>query len=380
MSQVRRDEDEGPEAASLSGFWRSTLVQLEVYRDRPAPACAFVLCLAYWACALWRTLDPSVLDPHNAGACLLPDVVFLPRTSEWRRYALHALWPLEPGYLRGILMSIALLLLGYGFEYEVGTPHFAALLLGSHAVLAAALLHLRIFTCYVSVEPVIVALAVVMHRVNPKVYTNGLDVSLRVPWAVEPRWHLWIVQTLLLLFAGDFPTVLVAHAVALIVGSLCAVRDPELLFDAVAALRRGSPKVGYVIHIALLLFAILFMPLTAQDLPWGLPGALLDGRVLNLAWWKMAMPASPSMVQMGLVGLVAGEAMWICKLLILGSIPLLLSPFRMWLRAYSILCVMLAMYAMNSGVWRFPHIGFVTLLYLVWAFWKLPNAEAWKRD
>ena len=80
---------------------------------------------------------------------------------------------------------------------------------------------------------------------------------------------MWIVQTFLLLCAGDFPTVLVSHAIAIVAGAFCALREPELLFDSWKAVRGGSPKVGFVIHVALLHFALLFMPLSAQDFVYG---------------------------------------------------------------------------------------------------------------
>ncbi|CAE8692173.1 unnamed protein product, partial [Polarella glacialis] len=67
-------------------------------------------------------------------------------------------------------------------------------------------------------------------------------------------------------------------------------------------------------------------------------------------------------------------AWFICKLLIGFSSPLLLSPFRLWAKFYTGACMLLMMYAMNCEQWRYPHIGFFALGYLVVAFWQLPNA------
>jgi len=274
-----------------------------------------------------------------------------------------------------------MVLQGYSLEYEIGTPHFAALLLGIHAATAAALLYFKTVTCFVSLEPAVVGLLIVMHRQNPKIHTDGLDKGIRVPFAVEPRWHVWIIQTVLLLLSVDFPVALASHVVGMAVGAFCALRDPDVLGEALYAARKGSPRVGDVIHVALFVFSIFFMPLTAAELPADLVSAFLDGRALSMSWWQLSVPSSPPMLHMGIAGTVTGEALFLCKLMVGFALPLLLSPFRMWLRAYSIACFILIMYAMNSPLWRFPHIGFLVLAYLVWAFWKLPNMVGpFKRD
>ena len=102
------------------------------------------------------------------------------------------------------------------------------------------------------------------------------------------------------------------------------------------AARVRSFAIGAAAHAALLLLAVLYMPLTADAAPWLEPGA----------------PASPSLLHMAFRGQIAGEAHWICKLLLSMAVPLLLSPLRLWTRFYSGACVLLAMYAMNSDGWR----------------------------
>eukprot|EP00927_Polykrikos_kofoidii_P054200 TRINITY_DN48656_c0_g1_i1.p1 TRINITY_DN48656_c0_g1~~TRINITY_DN48656_c0_g1_i1.p1 ORF type:complete len:380 (-),score=46.11 TRINITY_DN48656_c0_g1_i1:227-1366(-) len=379
MPQVVQQE-EPIEAFSLTGLWRSSLAQMEVFRERPAPTCVFTLCLACWSAALYRIWNPLQTDPDVAGVCLVRDAVFSPHSSEWKRYLLHVVWPFEATYIRGFFMSLALLLEGYAFEYEVGTQYFAAVMVGCHASASAILLYFRFTVCHVSLEAVIAALAVLMHRANPKIHTDGVDKSIRVPFAIEPRWHLWMVEVVLLLLANDFSGALVTHGVGYAVGAVCVFRDPEVLLGALGALRRGSPRVGYIIHIALFLFAVFFMPITAAEYPTDVVSALLDGRALRWAWWQSAVPSSPPLLHLALVGLAGPEALFLMKLLIVSVLPLLFSPFSAWLRVYSVACVILVMYVMNMAVWRFPHIGFCVLLYLVWAFWKLPNMKALKYD
>merc|ERR1712060_955312 len=250
------------------------------------------------------------------------------------------------------------------------------LFLGLHVGAAVALLHFRFTLCFISLEPVIAAIAVVMHRVNPKIHTDGLDKSIRVPFAVEPRWHMWILLSMLLLIAQDFPQAFSVQAVGLAVGGTYVLRNPEVWFDSWTALRMRTFTVGAAVHVMLFVFAILFMPLTAQTLPDDAINAILDGRALRLYWWQGNMKSSLPMLHMATVGQMSTESFFICKMLLAFACPLLLSPFRIWARFYAGACILLMMYAMNSPEWRYPHLGFFSLAYLAWAFWKLPNMEA----
>lgn len=372
----RIQQEEPIQPLSFSGGWRSTMALMEVFRDRPAPTCTFLLALATWIAAAYRTIWPELADPGDAGTCLVPDVIFAPYSGEWRRYLLHPLWPLERGYARSFVNSAALLLLGYTLEYEVGALHFGGLLLGLHVAAAAVLLHVRFTTCHVSSEPALAALAVVMHRVNPKVHTDGLDRSLRLPFPVEPRWHMWLLQSSLLLLSSDFSAALVAQGAGLALGALLCLKDPELWLGGWRAVRQRSFGLGAALHVALMLFAFLFMPLSAQTLPTNVVQAFLDGRALQRSWWQASFLGSDALLHLALDGKLSPEALFICKLMISFAFPLLLSPFRLWTRFYAGGCALLAMYSMNAAVWRYPHVGFSVLIYLVWALWKLPGVSA----
>jgi len=360
-------------AVSPSGFWRSSIAQLHIYQDRPAPTCAFLLALAIWMTAVCRLVWPDIANPIAASACLLRDVLLRPNPAEWRRYLLHCLWPLEPGYARGFLVSVALLLQGYAFEYEVGTLHFTCLLLGVQIASSVVLLYFRFMVCFISTEPALAALAVVMHRVNPKIHTDGLDKGIRVDFVVEPRWHVWMIESMLLLNASDFPTALAVHAVGYVIGAVCILRDPDAWNDCWNIFRERSPAVGRAVHIVLFFFVIVFMPLSALDFPSDALFAFLDGRALRLAWWRAAVPASSPLLHMALAGQLGTEALYLCRLLTAFALPLLLTPLIMWTRVYAVACVILLMYSMNSGDFRYPHVGYLVLLYLTWAFWKLPD-------
>lgn len=381
MPEVKKQEDP-VEPFSLSGLCRSTYAQMEIYRERPAPTCAFLLALATWLAVCYRFWRPESVNPIAEGVCIFPDTVFLPNSAEWRRYLCHFLWPLELGYVRGFLSSTALLVEGYAFEYEVGTPYFAGLFTGLHIGAAIVLLHFRFTLCFISLEPAIAAIAVVMHRVNPKIHTDGLDKSIRLPFAIEPRWHMWILLSVLLLIAQDFPQVFAVQAVGLAVGGTYVLRNPEVWFDSWTAVCTRTFTVGATVHIMFFVFAILFMPLTAQTLPDDAITAIFDGRAFNLSWWQANMKSSLPMLHMATVGQVSAESFFICKMLLAFACPLLLSPFRIWARFYAGACILLVMYAMNSPEWRYPHLGFFALVYLAWAFWKLPNmgGTKWHRE
>lgn len=360
---------------SFSSSWRTSMALMEVFRDRPAPAFAFLLALITWIAAAYRQIWPDLADPTASGACLFPDVLFNPHADEWRRYLLHPLWPLEPGYIRSGFSAAALLLEGYTLEHEVGTLHFAAVFLGLHIAASAVLLYFRLVICHVSLEPALAALAVVMHRVNPKVHTDGLDKSIQVEFTVEPRWHLWVLQSLLLLMTENFPAGLVAHGAGVAVGLAMALRDPEVWVEGWRAASARTFRAGAVVHVALLLFALVFMPLTASAVPGDLPEALFDGRLLQRSYWKASCPGSPALLHLALLGQMSAESLFLCKLVISFAFPLLLTPFRLWSKFYAGACLLLAMYAMNSPVWKYPHAGFLVLLYLVWAFWTLPGSS-----
>ncbi|OLQ03170.1 hypothetical protein AK812_SmicGene13896 [Symbiodinium microadriaticum] len=374
---VHRSEEEDIPPLSLSGVWRSVAVQLEVYKERPAPSCAFSLALLTWVAALYRILRTDFPPPGPAGLCMDPAAVRFAQGFEAKRWLLHALWPLEPGYLRGFLSSSLLLVLGYSLEYELGSVHFCGLLLGLQIGAAFLLLHFRFSMCVISLEPAMAGLAVIAHRVNPKVHSDGLGAALKLPFEVEPRWHIWVLLGLLLMQAGDFPNALVVHAAGLLLGAVVVLREPEVWGDAWHALVGRSFTCGAVAHIVLFVFTIVFMPLTVPEAPPDMlalfQAALADGRLFKLSWWRDSIPSSLPLLHMAISGQLGGEALYICRFLLSIALPLLLSSMRLWTRLYSVFFVILLMYTMNSPTWRYPHCGFFSLFYLVVAMWKLPN-------
>lgn len=173
---VHRSSEEDIPCLSFSGVWRSCLVQLEVYKQRPA-GFGFFVALCSWLAAVYRAVRP--LD--GSQVCLDLHTLFLYRGLD-SRYLLHVLWPLEPGLLRSCLSSTLLLLLSYCLEHELGTKHFVALMLGLQLGSAVLLLHLGLLPCLTSLEPCFAGLAMVMQRVNPKVHSDGLPEGLKLPW------------------------------------------------------------------------------------------------------------------------------------------------------------------------------------------------------
>jgi len=117
------------------------------------------------------------------------------------------------------------------------------------------------------------------------------------------------------------------------------------------------------------------MPLTTSGANAPVLPAVLNGSILSPAWWRAAVPASPALLHVAMAGLLGGQALWLLRLLVSCVFPLVLSPFSMWMRVYAVGFVMLIMYSMNSPVWRYPHVGFLALFYLIYAFWTLPNVQ-----
>ncbi|CAJ1359395.1 unnamed protein product [Effrenium voratum] len=350
---------------SISGIWRSVAVQLEA--GTPGPDWLRLV-------KLERNAAPHSLAER--GFCLDSRALYF--TQDAQRWLLHLFWPLEPGLARGFVSSALLLVLGYALEYELGAGRFLGYLLGIQMGAAFLLLHFGFSSCLTSLEPAFAGLAVVMHRVNPKVHSDGMGKALKLPWEVEPRWHVWVLIGLLLLQAYDFPRAFVAVSAGLLLGSFCVLREPEAWSDSFGAVRRRSFSAGAAAHVALFVFTILFMPLTVTDSRpelWSdIQAALADGRALRPGWWLEGLPSSPPLIHMAMVKQLPGEALYISKVLLSFALPLLLSPLRIWVRAYSIFIVILLMYTMNCPMWRYPHWGFVSLAYLAVAFWKLPSA------
>lgn len=286
---------------------------------------------------------------------------------------MHALWPLEASYLRGFLVSMVLLIQGYSFEHQVGSSHFLLLFICLHLGSAVLLIYFKFTMCHVSVEPALVAMTAVMHRANPKIHTDGLERTSKVPFAIEPRWHIWMVLALLLLSSTNFPATLAAHCAGLVAGGLSALRDPDAWVAGFEAFRARRPGVGRAIHLGLLLFAIMFMPLSAEQVPSGVVDAITDGRALSLHWWQSSFPPTLPLLHLAVTGSVSGEAYLILKMMMACAVPLLLSPIDIWPKFYAGACVLLAMYSMVGSAWAYPHIGFLVLLYLAWAFWTLPS-------
>lgn len=277
--------------------------------------------------------------------------------------------------MRPMLTSAALLLQGYAFEYEVGSSRFGMLFIFLHLGTSAILLNFRFTVCHISLESTLAAMAVVMHRANPKIHSDGLDKSVRVEWPVEPRWHLWLVMSFLLLTAGDLSIALSLYGVGLVVGAICALRDPDAWIESWNIACARSPGIGRAVHAALFMFALVFMPLTTPGAQTSLVNAAMNGSIFSPAWWRESVPASPPLLHMALGGLLGGQALWLCRLLVSFIFPLVISPLRMWTRVYSGASILLLMYAMVSPAWSYPHVGFLALVYLVWALWTLPNVQ-----
>mmetsp|Transcript_31387 Transcript_31387/g.57630 ORF Transcript_31387/g.57630 Transcript_31387/m.57630 type:complete len:376 (-) Transcript_31387:101-1228(-) len=368
----RVEREDVIEPLSLRGAWRSTIGQLHVYRDRQTPVFAFCLLLATWAAALARCVLVKARGPAGVGACLSPIVLYSPSQADWRSLALHLLWPLDRGYAGGVLTSFAHIILGYNLELQLGTLHFAGLFFGVHFLSSFLLLYYGFTTCHVSTEAILAGMAAIMHHHNPHIPADMLEKSMKVSFSIEPRWHLWVVLSLLLLIARDFSIALTLQIAGLLVAGAYLLREPEVWSFLRKSLVVRSPGVGIVLHVGLLFFNLTFVPLILTNAS-GLGNALAGGDVLRWSWWQTR--SSPALFHLAMDNELSSEVRVICKLLIASALPLLLTPYRMWLRAYAFACVFLAMYTMVSPAWSYPHLGFVALFYLAWAFWGLPTMQ-----
>jgi len=279
-------------------------------------------------------------------------------------------FPVEQGFFRGLMTSTILVIEGYSLEYTIGTQRFAALFLLFHLLSAAILLWLQLLPCVVSLEAALSAMAIVMHCENPGIHTHGMRDSVKVPFVVESRWHVWMLIAAAELWTSGFVYSVWLHAVGLIVGAIYVLRDRELVFALLSMIRRRSPRVGRALYVSVLFFVMSYVPLMMLGPYTGPTQAILT----LCAEWN-AMYASPPLLPLVFANALGPEPLFICKLLIVCAPGLLLSPFVMWTRFYASACVLLTMYTMGSQGFNFPHLSFLVLVCLAWVFWNSPNAR-----
>lgn len=374
MVQVRQVEE--PIApVSFQGVLRSCAVQFRVYQERDPPVFAFCLGLCIWTVAALRMF--GFVQASNESICLHSNAVVFPNASEWRRYLGHAVWPMEPGYVRNFLVSTILIMQGYSLEYQIGTLHFATLFILFQGICSLVLLHFRFATCLLSIEPALAGMLVVMHRENPGIHSDSFDKGEKVPWTIEPRWHVWILFLFLHWASADYASALACHVVGAGAGLLVALREPQAWAWAFKTMIYRPPGFGLGVHFTLFFFSVLFIPLTTQTLPQDLLGAIMDGRVFSGQYWSAVNAgASLPLLHMALAGMVAPQVLFILKTLIgLGPV-LVLSTVHGWFKFYTLFLFITLMYCMNTPFWQYPHAGFLLLPYFMWAFWALPGSQS----
>ncbi|CAD7950708.1 unnamed protein product [Amoebophrya sp. A120] len=281
------------------------------------------------------------------------------------------------GFLRTCLIGSMLIIFGYTYESLIGTSTFLKRFLGLHAAMVAFQSYFRLTDFELSVtpeggaspipilrgiEPTLVCLQCLYHFQNPKIAPSQIrDEFLQMQtFTVEPRWHGWLLL-MLLLFTAQWPLTLGKYTLGLVLGVVYVIRYPST-WPLTRTLFQKERT--FLLMLALQTASLVYLPITAQRLP--------DTSAAPIASVVEATLRSPhlSYLSLGSYAEPMPQAYFLIQFS-LGFIPLaitLVQRFPCIKGMYALICVLLAMYIMNTSSWNYVNTGFVGLLYAAYGF------------
>lgn len=313
---------------SLQGLAKSSFVLLHIFRARPTPQITFLVAIILWIC--FFVAAPVCLAPEHVRTC---------STDDWKIWALHGFAP--QSFLRTSLIGTLLLTVGYSIEDRIGMIPFLGIILFIHFGLGTLLLYCNLSSCYYSLEYTLAALAPIFHFNNPIFHGDSIGKNIRVPFAIEPRWHYWILVFLMMVTRAPFDAQAVySYFIGLVIGTMYALRQPAAW---TFKLSLTWPKQ------VMFLLVVLFVPVTTLEV------GVWDG------------PSVMALSQGGLLG--AGNSVVTLSLCLLPLSALAAHTIPWFPKAvYAVSSGLLAMYSMDSDAWVYPGPGFLALWLLVVAF------------
>lgn len=199
---------------SFTGIYRTSLALVDSIRSNPAgPVCSSLI-LLIWASYLYELGFPGD-SPFRVGAmCVSKHSVEDPVP-----FLRNLVTP--DSFFRLVLLTAILSLQSVTLERQVGSVQLLGILLGN--LLGLSVLFSVHFNqlCFPGTEalgPLLASLTAMLHGLNVRVFTEGLSARVRLPFAVEPRWHCWALL-LLYTMTADIDTLLV-YALAILIGGV----------------------------------------------------------------------------------------------------------------------------------------------------------------
>jgi len=343
MSEVRREEPISP--TSPAGLYRSSLALLHIFKKRRAPKICFVtfmLVVITYFVFTFHGGHAYIGEPVFSG-CLKLYQMLEPEVDEYKDWLLHPLVALSGA--RTTLIGTMLLVLGYCYEYEIGALVFLGLFLLFHFLLCFLFLYFHLIPCFSSLEYTLVAFAPLFHVQNPVMRSDGAKEYLRVTFAIEPRWHFWILIFVLMVTRDDSSwtsSTIAMYYISLSLGFLYVLRQPSLW-------RKISMDLLWIKQLFFLV-TLAFLPISTSEL---------------FSW------EGYSLLQIASAGLINPEAFYLMKATICATPLLVFAVIHapMLTRAvYATASVLLIMNSMNLPNWYYPGPGFFALIILTIAF------------
>jgi len=335
-----------------------------------APSFCFLFALAIWVMFLFVNFVRRMEPGEAYGSFCLPlDLLIKPNASDWSRYVLHIL-VVDGSWFRTWLMSTSVMILGYCLELQVGTTSFYLMFLALHLLSTVGSLFLKLTGCVASFETTMTALAVAMHWENPQIHAHAVDPGIRVPFVIEPRWHLWILEMLMVMTCPRGPVAaLQLRGLGLLVGLFWVLREPAA-WSGMMEFAWSKPRRMFLLNVALLLAGTAYLPLSFTELSWEqFSGASSDGRLLQWTWWQQ-LPSTPPLLGLN------PPTDFVLSAVFGSSVMVFLSPEQIgWGSYYAYALLILVISAMCLPFWHLPHLGFFIVLYLIYGFYAGPYEE-----
>lgn len=238
------------------------------------------------------------------------------------------------------------LFLGCSLEARLGTPKFIAMLTTNFILLSVGFKYFfpdRCFPDRESLGPLLASSAALMHKMNPRVYTEALPGALRLAFPVELRWFVWVFLSVLVTFSA--PQDLFLYLVGLIVGAL--PHSVSIMRHLVSSVRTKQGQ-HRLLRSTILAVSLTYLPFSVET--W-----------LTFPWTGPSILHNKADVVQDLFSLV------IIQILLLSPIFLILDMSQRTLPFVAVSCVIGWIYCTISPVFVTPGPGLVGLALLVYS-------------
>eukprot|EP00451_Oxyrrhis_marina_P003946 CAMPEP_0204263274 /NCGR_PEP_ID=MMETSP0468-20130131/8236_1 /ASSEMBLY_ACC=CAM_ASM_000383 /TAXON_ID=2969 /ORGANISM="Oxyrrhis marina" /LENGTH=384 /DNA_ID=CAMNT_0051238031 /DNA_START=8 /DNA_END=1162 /DNA_ORIENTATION=+ len=352
------------DALSPSGVVKSSFCLMYLWRVGKAPVFTVLLNTAIWGNYLYRIfMEPASKEQ----VCLLPDLLYAPNPGDWPRYLGYFLF--TPNFVRTVHVTSFLGALGYTLERDrMGTFMYSALFVILSACIPAVCFFLNISNCMAGLESTAFAVAVVTHHQNILVRSDGVDKGVQVPFDIEPRWHIWAIAGLMLIFAE--PGEACELVVGMVLGLIWVLKDPEVWGQLASSLKPARRHIA--LTTVLYVVGMFVAPLSVLQIQF-------DGNidVANWSWWTTTFPSTPSLgkIVAEAPNAVGRELCILAKIVTIALPMIAMSERTHYACALVLPLVLMIMYVMQTAFFHIPHLGYVLLVAVAYRAWYTPQVS-----